>query len=319
MDNKEKKEANKKHKNYRTYFIFLGFTAFLWFSLQFSKNYSQEVTFNINYKQLQNQKAVKPSSDKEVKMVLNGSGLQLLKYTFFNHSIDLDARKADNTNDSHAFFTGKRMHDILKSSLGYEGEISHVFKDTLHVYYDVYEDKKIPLKINSTINYASGYTSIKGVTSEDKEILVTGPKSVLDTLKFIATDVLKLDDIKTDYQGILTISKNKLPENLKFEKKEINIDLIVDKLTEGEFQVPITLLNVPKNVRVQLFPKQVGVVFSVTLKDYPKLTALDFSITANMIKAEPNTTSLLLKLDKIPNFVYNARLMKKEVQYVVIK
>ncbi len=319
MTTKEKTEQKKQNKNYKMYFIFLGFTAFLWFSLQFSKNYSQEVSFMINYNQLQNQKVVKPNSDHEIKMVLNGSGLQLLKYTFFNHTIDIDLRKANNLNDNHAFFTGKQMHNILKSSLGYTGEVSHVFKDTLHIYYDVFEDKKIPIKINSDIKYASGYTSINGIISEDKEILVTGPKSILDTLKFITTEVLQLNEIKTNYKGFLNLSKNELPTNLKFEKQEIPIALEVDKLTEGEFKVPITLLNVPKGLRVQLFPKEVAIIFSVTLKDYPKLTALDFNVTANMINVKPNTSSLLLKLDKVPSFVYNARLMEKEVQYVVIR
>ncbi len=319
MTTKGKKNQERQHKNYKTYFIFLGFTAFLWFSLQFSKNYSQEVSFMINYDQLQNQKVIKPTSDHEIKMVLNGSGLQLLKYTFFNHTIDVDTRKANNINENHAFFTGKKMHNVLKSSLGYDGEVSHVFKDTLHIYYDVFEDKKIPLKINSSINYVSGYTSIKGITSEQKEILVTGPKSILDTLNFVVTEELILTDIKADYKGFLSLSKNKLPKNLMFEKKEIPVTLIVDKLTEGEFKVPITLLNVPKSLRVQLFPKEVGIVFSVTLKDYSKLTALDFNVSANMINVKPNTSSLLLKLDKVPSFVYNARLMEKEVQYVVIK
>ncbi|WP_010522926.1 CdaR family protein [Aquimarina agarivorans] len=319
MTASEKKEQKKQQKNYRTYFIFLGFTAFLWFALQFSKNYSQEVTFTINYKQIQDQKVIKPASDQNVKMVLEGSGLQLLKYTFFNKTIDLDSRKARYLNDNHAYFTGNSMHDILKTSLGYDGKVSHVFKDSLHIYYDVFQDKRVPLKVNASINYAVGYTSIKGALAEQKDILVTGPKSVLDTLKFISTEELKLNDIKDDFSGLLGISKKSLPDGLSFEKNKVLVNLVVEKLTEGEFQVPITLLNVPKKIRVQLFPKKVGVVFSVTLKDYPKLTALDFSVTANMIKAKPETSSLLLKLEKIPDFVYNARLLEKEVQYVVIK
>ena len=62
-----------------------------------------------------------------------------------------------------------------------------------------------------------------------------------------------------------------------------------------------------------------GVVFSIPLNEDVKLDESDFSVTAKINDESSNKSSLLLKLDKVPSSVYNARLLEKEVQYVLIK
>ena len=314
---KKIKEKLKK-KSYKTYVFFLGFTTFLWLALQFSKNYSQEVTFKVKYHKIQTDKLVKPTSDQEIKMVLEGSGFQLLKYSLFKKAVKLDARKAININKNHAFFTGKPMINAIKSGLNYTGEISFILKDSLHIFYDVFKEKQIPIKLVSDISYAQGFMSAKGLESTEKTIKVLGPKSVMDTLSFISTELLSLENVKKDYQGKLALEPNKQIEDLSFDTKKIQVSLSVDKLTEGEIKVPILVLNVSKGAKVQLFPKQVSVVFSVVLKDHAKLSAKDFKVIADLSHASGNGNKLLLKLDAFPENVFNARLTEKEVQYIVV-
>lgn len=306
-------------KNYKTYLFFLGFTTFLWLALQFSKNYSQEVTFSIKYNKVPTDKLVKPSSDSEIKMVLDGNGFQLLKYSLFKKAIKLDTRKAVSASDNYAFFTGKSMISAIKSGLNYSGEISYVLKDSMHIYYDVFKEKEIPVKLTSDINYAQGYMSLNGLESAKKTIKVLGPKTVVDTLKFIQTEILSLENVAKNYKGKLGLKPHKKIEGLSYESKEIPVSLEVDKLTEGEINVPITVFNLPKGAKIQLFPKQVSVVFSVVIKEHAKLSAKDFKIVADLSSASNNSNKLLLKLAKFPNNVFNARLTEKEVQYILIK
>lgn len=306
-------------KSYKTYAFFLGFTTFLWLALQFSKNYSQEITFKVKYNQIETAKLVKPSSDQEINMVLEGNGFQLLKYSLFNKTVKLDARKAISKNKNHAFFTGKPMINAIKSGLNYTGEISFVLKDSLHIYYDVFKEKEIPVKLVSDISYAQGFMSAKGLISTQKTIKVMGPKSVMDTLAYISTEVLSLENVTKDYQGKLTLKPNKQIGNLSFDVKKIPVTLSVDKLTEGEIKVPISVLEIPKGAKIQLFPKQVSVVFSVVLKDHAKLSTKDFKVVADLSHASGNSNKLLLKLTTFPENVFNARLTEKEVQYIVVK
>jgi len=302
-------------KNFKTYAFFLGFTTFLWLALQFSKNYSQEVSFGIVYNEIEPNKLIKPSSDREIKMILEGNGFQLLKYSLFEKKIELDVRKAKNSNKNHSFFTGKFMINAMKSALNYNGEISYVLKDSLHIYYDVFKEKIIPIKLESDIIYAQGFMSANGLTSNQKEVKVVGPKSV----KYISTEVLKLKDVKKNYNGNLALKVKNPIEGLSFDKKTIPVNLNVDKLTEGEIKVPISVLNLSRGAKVQLFPKKVTVVFSVMLKDHAKLSENDFKVIADLSKASPSSNKLFLKLASFPDNVFNARITEKEVQYIVIK
>ena len=321
MASETSKKIKKKleSKNYKTYLFFLGFTTFLWLALQFSKNYSQEVTFKIKYNKIQTDKLLKPGSDNEIKMVLEGNGFQLLKYSLFKKAVKLDARKATNLSENHAFFTGKPMINAIKSGLNYNGEISFILKDSLHIYYDVFKEKEIPIKLVSNIAYDQGFVSTNGLESTEKVVKVLGPKSVVDTLKYVYSEVLTLENVAKDYKGKLALKTNENIEGLSYETQKIPVSLSVDKLTEGEINVPIKVLNLPKGAKVQLFPKQVSVVFSVVIKDHAKLSAKDFRIEADLSNASENSNKLLLKLAAVPNTVFNARLTEKEVQYILIK
>ena len=305
-------------KNFKTYSFFLGFTTFLWLALQFSKNYSQEVSFNLKYEQIEPNKLIKPSTDQKIKMVLNGNGFQLLKYSLFEKTINLDTRKASVKNKNHSFFTGKPMINAFRSALEYDGEISFVLKDSLNIYYDVFKEKEIPIKLNSNIKYAQGFLSTNGLESSIKTIMVSGPKSVLDTLKFISTKVFTLSKLKENYKGQLDLETYDEIKGLKYNINKIPITVSVDKLTEEEIKVPITVLNVPKGSKVQLFPKQINVVFSVLLKDHAKISVDDFKIQADLAHAS-SSNKLLLRLVRFPKNVFNARITEREVQYIVVK
>ncbi len=314
---KIKKKLEK--KNVKTYLFFVAFTAFLWLALQFSKNHSQEVTFKIQYSEIEAEKIVKPNSDNNLKMILEGNGFQLVKYSLLKKTINLDSRKAKVDTENHTFFTGKSMINSIKTALNYDGEISYVFKDSLHIYYDVYKEKEIPLQLVTNVKYAPGYTSIKGLETLDKTIKVIGPKSIVDTLSFIKTETLKLSDIQKNYKGNIRIEKKESLSDLKFPKEKIIVSLKVDKLTEGEFKIPITILNTPENAKVQLFPKQVNVVFIALINDLPKLKASDFKVSVDISNALDSSNKLLLNLEKYPENILSARLTEKEVQYIIIK
>lgn len=311
--------SNLSKKNMKTYLFFLVFTAFLWCALQFSKKYSKEVNFEIEYTKTAKDQFVKSDSDKEVNLTLEGNGFQLLKFFIFNKKLELDVRKAISKSPDKSYFTGPGMFIIIKESLGYTGKVSFSSKDTLSVYFSSIINQSIPVRIKHNIQLESGYIATEGVVSSQKQIEIEGPKVLLDTLKYIETEELVLKNLKKNYEGSLKLDINKLSNNLKIQQKSIDIKVEVDKITEEEFKIPIDIKNLEKNQRVQLFPKEISVIFGVALKNYPKLKKSDFSVVVDMRNANPQSNKLALKLVKSPDLAYNVRLSEKEVQFIVIK
>ncbi len=306
-------------KNVKTYLFFLIFTSFLWFALQFSKNYSKEINFNIEYTKVSKDQFVQANSDQEVSLILEGNGFQLLKFFVFNKKINLDVRKAVAKNSKKSYFTGSKMMSVIKESLGYTGKVAFSSKDTIVVNFSKIITKEIPVKIKQDIEYENGFISSKGITLSKKTIKITGPEVILDTLTTIETEIVVLKKLQKSFKGNIGLNLENLSEDLIVSQSKIPISIEVDKITEGEFKIPIKILNLDENQTVQLFPKEVSVIFGVALKDYPKLKAEDFSIAVDIKKATPQSNTLSLKLVKNSGLVYNVRLSENEVQFIVIK
>ncbi len=306
---------------YKTYFVFLLFTTLVWLALQFSENYSKEVLFEIEYITGEQQKVITTESDDRIRMILEGNGFNLLGIIWLNRKIKLDCRKAQMLSKDHGYYTGNRMLEYIKEGLMYKGEITHVLKDSIHVYFDSYYEKKVPLKINSKVTYAQGYRSVKGpIATHINEVTVLGPSSILDTLKSIPTQEWIVEDLDKSITNTLAFEYKFLEHKyLSLSDSKVDVELKVDKLTERVFNLPIKAINVPKNAKIQLFPKSVNVVFTVALKDYSKLSALDFSVVADLGKSDLSNSKLLLHLDQVPDNVYNTRLMKPEVEFILIQ
>jgi len=291
----EQIKENLSKKNFKTYSFFLVFTAFLWFALQFSKNYSKEIDFTIEYTKVGADRFVKENSDKEVSLTLEGNGFQLLKFFIFNKTLKLDVRKASAKLPTKSYYTGRKMLEVIKSSLNYTGVVTFSSKDTITVRFSKIITKEIPIKVKDNIDFASGFTSLTGITTSKNTVAVRGPEVILDTLKYIETQELQLKDLQKNYEGKIALDVESLSADLKI------------------------ILNVPKGKRVQLFPKEVTVIFGVALKNYPKLTADDFSVVVDMNKAASEGNTLALKLEKSSKMANNVRLTEKEVQFIVIK
>ncbi len=291
------------NNNYKTYLVFLAFTSFLWLALQFSKSYTKEIDFEVNYTNTQMRKVVLPNSDTQLSLQLKGSGLQLLKFSFWNNTIELDAQEADISADTLSFFTKKKLNKAIEKAISYKGTVVSISKDTLQIHYDILKDKKVAIKVRSNLNFQPGYQSLKGIELEKPEVTVIGASKILETIEEIYTEEISLKDLSEYDKG-------------SFE--EVNYEIEVEKLTEGEFKIPIKLVNAKNISKIKIFPKEVEVVFRTTLKSFSSIKPTDFQVEADF-KKKDDRSNLPLRLTASPQNAFDIRLNQKEVQFILIK
>lgn len=303
--------------NYKTYLVFLGFTAFLWLAIQFSKNYTEEVTFKIDYKNNAIEKVLQPDSDSELTLQLEGSGVRLLKFYLLDNSLELDASMAEKLSETQLFFSGKKMIKALEQAIDYKGKIANPSKDTLFVHYDVLAEKKVTIKVKSNLKFQPGYQSLKGVQLDSVTVKIIGPNKVLESIDSVDTEELVLNELVTNQKGKLALDISDLPDEVKVNFKEVGYTLEVEKLTQGEFKVPILLVNTEKKDKVKVFPKEVNIIFKVSLKDFSIVKASDFEVQADFQK---NRDAFLpLEITKYPPQVFDLRLEQSKVQFIFIQ
>ncbi len=306
------------NKNYKTYLIFLGFTSFLWLALQFSKSYEQEVLFDVKYIDHDIEKVIQPESDQNVTLLLEGSGLQLLKFIFFDKTIELSVKEADKLSKKTFYYTGKKLKKALEKSINHKGSIKSIYKDSLFVKYDLLADKELDIKVKSNLKFQPGYQSLKGIELEKAKVKAIGPTEMLAKINSVSTELLTLNALSTDQKGVLSLDSSMLPDKVSLDIEKISYTLEVEKLTEGTFKVPIELINLKENLLIQIFPKEVDVIFKVTLEEFSVIKASDFKVVADFSKKEDKGL-LPLRITESPRQAFDVKLEQNEVQFILIK
>lgn len=317
MPNRKKNKFYFKKSNVKTFLFFLLFTSVLWLFKQFSKNYTKEIEVVIQYEDIPQDKIFNKKSDQVVRMVFNGNGFRLINYYWGKPVLRLNIKDAiANTKGEYNFYVDKES-SILKNKLDFNGRILSVQKDTLRLKLDHKSQKKIPVVIEQNIQYSSGYGSSKGVSVFPDSVMVSGPSQIVDTIQSVKTKKLVLEGLNIDYTSELGIET--LPSNVIVTPSKVKSSILVSKFTEGSQKIPITLNNIPQGLDVKIFPKEISVVYRVSLDKYNEISPRDFIVVADYAKASEESLFLSLELINKSKFVHDVRLQEKQVQFIVLK
>jgi len=307
-----------KRNNVKTFLFFLAFTSVLWLFIQFSKNYTKEVAFDVQYINLPDDRILDENSDQDLKLTLNGNGFRLMNYTWSKPSLKFDIANATGTKVNDYYFYLGEANQSLKDKLNFKGRVLSVQKDTLRAILDINLKKKIPIRLTKEIQYAPGYGSDEGVVLSPDSIMISGPKRIIDTIHQVTTENLELDGVNTDYKKILSIKIDSLPPRIQVVPKEVEANILVSKFTEGSQEIPITLINVPDGREIKIFPKEVKVVYRVGLDKYNEINQRDFKVIADYNKLAEDSSFLILELIDMPTSIHDVRLQDKQVQFVIL-
>ena len=116
-------------------------------------------------------------------------------------------------------------------------------------------------------------------------------------------------------QNIDTKAKLALKENIQCDVNEVEIVVNVEKYTEAEVEVPITI---PDETQLHLFPNKVKIRYIVAIKDYPIINDISFKVSIDPEDVFINET-LPVKLELFPNTTQIISINPEEVEYLVIE
>ena len=179
--------------------------------------------------------------------------------------------------------------------------------------------KKVPVKLNATINFEPGYDITDELVSDPDSIVVIGPDILVSKINLLETEETIFNDVKSNLEET---TKLKLPENisnLKFSASSIVIKAHVGKFTEGTLKIPISIINVPKGVKLKYFPKEVNVSYYISLNNFSSVTNKDFKVVCDYTKAMDNQSLLVPELVKFPKTAKNIRMNQQRIEFIITK
>ncbi len=303
------------------FLICLIIAVLFWLLIKLSDSYSVEYSFKIQYKSLPDSMRITKIIDSTLDLSLTARGFAILKLNLFNDMDKLDINLVNYSIDHKGGSRYSLYTQELKSSLSELINVDEkdilLSRAVLNFEMEPTSKKEIPVVAHYSINYAPQFDLYTDVEVIPSKVVVFGPRKILDTITFINTDQLILNNVKDDMESKVPL-QNPLPEFINFGEDQVTLKLEVEKFTEAELSIPVDLSSIP--YKIKTFPSQVTVYYRVAQKDFSNIKSNQFDIIPITDNMDLNLARKLpLRAEGYPSVVRNIRIVPSEVEFLIIK
>ncbi|MFN8257312.1 MAG: hypothetical protein U0W24_16580 [Bacteroidales bacterium] len=303
------------------FFLFLSFT--FWFFNALNKDYTTEITIPVEYTNVPENKFLFEKQPVQLKVRVNSNGYQLMNYkTTHTKPINIDLKQykpklAFGLKKRRYYILSSLLRDDIKVSIGKGLELKMISPDSLYFTMDEIISKKIPVRQNFEVNCKKQYMVINAPRLIPDSVVIKGVKSMLDTITEIRTEPKQFNNVEksSGYElNLLEIPGTEISVN------RINCLVDIEEFTEMEFDLPVEVINVPEDLNLKIFPAYAKIMFNVGFSRYSYVFKNQFKLVVDFKETFGRQTSvLIIKIDKFPDFISAVRISPKFVDYIIEK
>ncbi|TRO66998.1 CdaR family protein [Christiangramia sabulilitoris] len=310
-----RKKPRFKRSSVKTFSFFLIFSAVVWVLVQFSKTYTQLIEIPVNYVNAPLDKSISEDRPDHVDLQLQDNGFSIYYYKIFNPQLNVDLSQAKETGNALVYTLQNHLSEI-EQQLKIDFEKSLIVQDEIVVPFQYKKEKTIKVEPRIEVNYAVGYSAEEAVQIKPDSVKVSGPKTIIDSIEKVYTKNISLDKVNDDLDGTVAIDTTGLGA-LSFYENSVAYYQKVEKFTEGSAEIAIEVINVPKNLNLAYFPKNVIVYYQVNLQQFESVSAADFRVVCDYNEVQRGDDYMIAQIVEKPDFINNVRLNERRIQFVI--
>ena len=312
--------ASVRSKKINVFLLFLLLSFVVLLIIKLSNTYTNTISFTINKIHVPEKHLVLNDKSQKLDITIRTQGFNLLKYYFNSPEINIEFNEHISKNKEFYVWNKQQGFSDLNMQFSKNEEIVSITPDTLKFRYDVNVVKKVPVKLRAKLQYNQGFDLLDSIHIVPDSIKIIGPEVLVSNIFAIETDSIEIKDIKSEINKEV---KLKLPNNedgnLNFSQSKVTISGKVEKFTEGHLKVPVSVINIPKNVSIKYFPKKLYVTYYTSLSNYNKIHASDFVIVCDYNKLEDGSDFLIPELAQKPEKVKHIKLSHEHIEFIIIE
>ena len=278
----------KPNKNLTVFMICMVMAALFWLLNALSKPYVVAISVPLEYTGLPEDRIIVNNPVKLVQVRVEGEGYSLLGMGDDQHSpakIDLSGMfSTQSAQLQHATVTTKHLQRQIQDEVGSSIRILGISHDSIRVDAEPLTEKALPVIPAISITPEPGYV-VTAIQVEPARVNVSGPKSMMDTLKAYRFAHQLNDQLKEDYTFSL---RPKSANLLSALPEELQINVKIEQLTEGIFSVPVSALHVPDSLAINLYPANVEVTFTAPVSKFDSISVQDFRAVVDYKSVKTN-------------------------------
>jgi len=300
---------------FKFFFLFILLSFIFWFSTKLSNTYQIEQSFSIHWNNIPKGIVLNHDSS-ELGLSITASGIEILWYRLFKNKINLVLNK-NIFIGKEAFVSIDNERFNIQQQLFDNTILNQITTSVIKITYARLGVKKVKITSDPILKFRAGYLSDSPLTISPDSLLVRGSQDVLDTLTIVKTVSFIMENVFESFQKVIALENL---TNLQFDIHEVNIKQEVSRYSEKQFILPIEIINIPKSVKVKLFPPTGTLKATMPLTLLNGFNARDFMLVVDyelILKNE--LTHLPIRLVKQPSQVKKVIWEPKTVNYLIRK
>ena len=300
---------------FKFFFLFILLSFIFWFSTKLSNTYQIEQSFSIHWNNIPKGIVLNHDSS-ELGLSITASGIEILWYRLFKNKINLVINK-------NIFIGKEALVSIDNERFNIQQQLfdntilNQITTPVIKIAYARLGVRKVKITSEPILKFRAGYLSDSPLTISPDSLLVRGSQDVLDTLTIVKTVSFIMENVFESFQKVIALENL---TNLQFDIQEVNIKQEVSRYSEKQFILPIEIINIPKSVKVKLFPPTGTLKATMPLTLLNGFNARDFMLVVDyelILKNE--LTHLPIRLVKQPSQVKKVIWEPKTVNYLIRK
>ena len=299
-------------------FVFFVLLALIYsMTSKLTSNYTKTIVFVVKPVDVPSDQVVLDQSIDSIGLELETYGYNLAKYYIDQPIIEISLNDLNKVKSKYQW-TKQRNFSDLQSKFNKSIRLVSSSVDQIDFTIEQYESKKVPVELKLELDYKSGFDSFNEYKLSKDSIMITGPNSLIDTINMIQTHKLVLNQIDSEINAKIRI---KPPENsnITHSDTELDFQLKVEKFTEESIKVPITIVNIDDNMKINYYPKVVSVLYRVSIREYKSVNPMDFRVECDLNTINRDNSVLISSITKKPINVRKCRIENNQIQYVIIE
>ena len=318
MNNETKniKQNSRQNQRFNFFVLFLFLSFLISLLVKLSNPHTLTINFQLFPTQLESNELIISDKPNSINITLNGRGFELLKYYIRKPIIEVDFTLLRKNNGKY-FWTKVDQIDKINNHFNSKILVKSITPDSVIFPFDSQFIKKVPVNILVESTFLVGFDLIDEFKSYPDSIVITGPKSMLDTINNISTKQIKLNDISSNIKVPVDL---KIPSNLspfRLSHQSVSIVGKVDKFTEGLVNLPVTVINIPDSLNINFFPKEVSVSFYSSLKAFSEISETDFKVQCDFNSINNDNNYLYPILVEKPLSIKTAELKINKLEFII--
>lgn len=309
-----------RNKKLNVFFLFLLSSFIILIVTKLSKEYTNTIAFNIEKINIPKDKVILNDSNTVLKITLKTHGFMWIKYYFSEPKITIDfSNEIYNKNSKYFYAKSVSYLNEKKQFSNSKVKLLNINPDTLVFNYDTNLVKKIPVIIDMDISFTPGYNVLEAYKTIPDSIEIIGSNALVKNITSFQTEKVELKNVKSNINQKVKIALPKNLTDLKFSNTEVELIATVEKFTEGKIKIPVKVINLPSNISVTFFPKEVTVSYYTSLVAYNSIKSKDFEIICDYSKINENQSFLIPEITKAPKKVKNVKISQQRIEFIILK